>query len=150
MLAIVGDHGKGWSYRWPVQHLGHPTLTDAIRDGFGKHYIMDKLCRLEEKEAYDCDRTIRFCRDTLLQERRAGWGDPATARELWDELGDLSEIESEAIEQLEHLPLFQSSSWEYTCHSPTVSALHLRDVYIPALKAHLRSLVPTLSTVQDA
>lgn len=89
-LAIQSDWTDPCGYRWPVAHLGCPTLTDFLASAREDYeYLVGKLLPSERRETFSPDETVKAMRQRVIAGRRDGDLSRPEARELWDGLGDL-------------------------------------------------------------
>ena len=138
-LAIQSDWTEPCAYRWNVDHLGCPTLTEFLahdRSGY-YDYLVNKLLTADRQRRFCPRKTVKAMRGRISAARREGRIDRAAARALWSELGELSSADElgDFYRQLEDTDYGQyfADVWEHMAEVPTREAIALDKVILPAL-----------------
>lgn len=143
-LSIASDYGD-YVHRWPRESQ---TLTHSIAWSWDADYMARKLTDRDTRRRYDEGDTEQHVREELITLRRQGDLTKATARILWDGLADiewgsidlcvngLHDLDSECKDG----GMFGCEAYEWLVYRPTARYTHLKEVYLPALKARLQSI----------
>lgn len=149
-LLITSDWGN-WTFRWNVQHLGLPTLTEFIAEREAVDYLACKLQGRHGGQRFSPEKTVATFRRALCEQRlqlrwtRRGAEGPALtrhkAREIWNALDDLIEDSGNSadlflvgLSEIDGFDLhvndraFESLEYEQTAEDRA-----LRDLILPAL-----------------
>lgn len=153
-LLIMSDYGN-WAHRWSPKHLGSPSLTHFIADREGYDYLACKLLGRAAAWVLDADATIkewrkRLCEQRLAVGRAAAMNggylprglDASLAREIWEEIGDLFDVERHEQLFLDHAYRIEGFSrwiseepWEDVVHGHSPAYQLLVDFLLPVLAA---------------
>ncbi|OPZ01445.1 MAG: hypothetical protein BWZ09_02712 [Alphaproteobacteria bacterium ADurb.BinA305] len=136
-LSIQSDWGN-WAHSW--HHHGCANVTEFIGGRNGGDYIAGKLLGRAGCTVFDLDATVSEFRRQVLDERRQLEMDAETARDIWEELGDLdSDVDERGFvdEWMRTDPLrdYCSEPWEHLRHTPSREYRALVDIILPALIA---------------
>lgn len=138
-LAIQSDWTEPCGYRWNVDHIGCPTLTEFLTHDRSGHYdyLVGKLLPADRQRRFCPQQTVKEMRGRVSAARFEFRIDRAAARSLWDELGELSRVDDrgEFYRQLEDTDYGQyfKDAWEHMAEVPTREAIALDKVILPAL-----------------
>lgn len=143
-LSIQSDWGN-FAYRWNTSALGHPTLTDFLRDRADTWYLANKLTQEHRQECTVVDEkaTRAGVLRSILQARREEALDAGRARELWEAakefLEELEESREYALRDMNHgLAEFLGEPWECIVWRDSRALEQLRDLILPTLIKELR------------
>lgn len=118
-FTCEGGYGT-FSYFWPSPNRGKESLHAFLYD-LEFDYFMGKA----SKQAYriaDHDATVRDLKKEICRDRRDGWLDKGKARELWNELRDADEGNTEEMVRR----LYEDGAWSerLDCSDPSVMIDH--------------------------
>lgn len=139
-LSIQSDWTGVCGHRWDVRRLGCPTLTEFLagdRSGY-YDYLVGKLLPPERRERFCPEATVKAMRLRVVEARRGGDLDRATARTLWDGLGELDGYDDQRdfFHHLEGDTTYGehfSAEWEDAREVSTSEATALERIILPAL-----------------
>lgn len=137
-LSIQSDWTGACAYRWHVDHLGCPTLTEFLARDRDFDYLVDKLLPSDRRKRFCPKATVEEMRRRVVERRWSGGLDRATARELWDGLGELAGYD-DAGDFFDHLEDDTgygdrfSDTFEDAREVPTSEATALERIILPAL-----------------
>jgi hypothetical protein len=139
-LSVVSDWGN-WAHRWNVRHLGAPSLTHLIGSLSPRSvdYLADKLTSYEERHRFCPEKTVAAWRGDVLTRRRGEEIDRETARQLWDDLGEMASVD--------HFDDFLRRFWDIDNHEEIFSdhpCNHIRTEPTGAYQVLLERILPAL------
>lgn len=144
-LSIQSDWTDGCGHRWPVQHLGSPSLTHFLADRAHFDYLVGKLLPVQRREQFSPERTIAKLREQILRNRRGNvsrGGSRLTkdaARDLWDDLEAMYHEDArdffDALDDDYRDTVFSCPEAEFWMVEPTREAKALEGWILPALSA---------------
>lgn len=139
-LLIQSDWTGTCGYRWNIDHLGHPSLTDFLAQDRGGYYgyLIGKLLPVERRERFSPEATVKQMRRRVLDARRCLDIDRLLARQIWNALGELT-----GFEDSRDFLTYLNSDTDYCEHfydiyedlreEPTSEAKALATIILPAL-----------------
>lgn len=149
-LSIQSDWGN-WGHSWHIPHTGHASLSAFFGERASADYIAGKLLGRAGCTVFDIDATIAHLRGVVIEKRREGRLDAETARDLWNELGDMDADGAESSVDLfierwmtggsDHLRIISEEPWEDVQHRPSREYRALVDIILPALIAECAKAV---------
>ena len=147
-LSVQSDWGC-WGHRWSTdpKHIGHPTITDFLRDRASAHYVTNKLSYSMPADSRDipCETaTGDSMRRRVIEARRKGEIDRDEARELWDDIQDTMNAYADGGHGHAYHSMSQKlcdilgEPWEYFETEEAPSLVILRERLLPFLFAELK------------
>jgi len=118
-FTCEGGYGT-FSYCWPSPARGPESLHAFLYDT-DFDYFMKKSAKQPYRVA-DHDATVRDLRQRVVQDRREGWIDKADARELWTDISDADQGDTEGMIR----SLYEYRRWmdRLDCSDPSVMIDH--------------------------
>jgi len=105
-LLIMSDWTEPCGHRWPVQHLGSPSLTHFLADRVHFDYLVGKLLPERRRMEFSAERTVRLMKERILDMRRERCGKHITkeaARAAWNALEEITHYD-DSREFVENIP----------------------------------------------
>lgn len=147
-LSVQSDWGC-WGFRWSTdpKHIGHPTLTDFLRDRASRHYVANKLSYsmpVNAREVPDGNTTGRVMKEHVIEQRREGRCDKREAREIWEQIEDLMVTYEDGGPEVAYYNMsrelsdFLGDGWEMFHTEEAPCLVVLRERLLPFLFEELR------------